>query len=821
MLSRYEAVLAGLRAGVVIHAADSTILEANTHARKLLGIQDLEGRLATDPDWVFLEADGSPMVLDRFPVMQAIATAEPVRDLSMIIKPPGRPDTWLDVNAVPVFDDDGALQYVTVTFIDVTAEKEAERALADQAERLTLVLASSRLGLWDWNMVTGETVYDDRWAEIAGYTLAELAPVSVETWLKLANADDLTGSNALIQAHAEGLTPYYDVELRMRHKQGHWVWVHDRGRIVEWTADGRPLRMTGTHEDITERREIEAAILASRAQLELAEHVAHVGRWQVNPQTGTARWSGELLEIFRLDPTAEVPDFPHQQQFFAPASWVRLQSAVSRTAETGAPFVLDVEIVRADGSHGWMEAHGEAVRDLDGAVTEVHGLWLDITDRKAASDQLTEMATHDALTGLANRASVLEQITRAATEAHRSGRWVAVLLLDLDRFKHINDTLGHTAGDDLLIAAAARLVGLVRAGDFTGRLGGDEFVVVMRHVLDPREALRAAERLVREFRAPFTTEAGELFSTASVGVAISQDEVNAGDLLREADTAMYAAKEGGRDRVSMFNETLRSAAANRLAVETDLRRALERDQLEVWYQPEVDLVSGSVIGFEGLLRWHHPSGEVWAADRFVRVAEDAGLIHDVGRRVFTQVCHQAARWAAARPDRSIAWRINVSALQLAEPSLLADLDEALATSGVDPHTLCVEITETALLHRTATVAENITGIRSRGLSLAIDDFGTGYASLTNLDIHPIDVIKIDASFMTDPQTPQPDRRLLTAIVGLAQTLGLATVAEGVEYPEQAAHLRQIGCVSAQGWLFSRAVPPREIASVLDRVYPQT
>jgi EAL domain-containing protein (putative c-di-GMP-specific phosphodiesterase class I) len=325
---------------------------------------------------------------------------------------------------------------------------------------------------------------------------------------------------------------------------------------------------------------------------------------------------------------------------------------------------------------------------------------------------------------------------------------------------------------------------------------------------------------VQAFQAPFTLSGRELFTTASVGVAIATDASAAGDLMREADTAMYAAKEGGRDRVSMFNEDLRTVVATRMAVEADLRRALERGQLEVWYQPEVDLTRGSVVALEALLRWHHPDGTIWTADRFVDIAEDTGLILDMGDWVLRQACAQGAAWAAARPDQPPTVRVNVSTLQLTEKGLLEAIDEALAASGLDPRLLCVEITETALLRRTSITAANLESIHARGISLAIDDFGTGYASLTNLSQYPVDVLKIDRSFIPAPTgLDEGADGLVAGIIALATTLGITVTAEGVERPDQAARLRQMGCPSAQGWFYSAAVPAEDVIPLLDRIYP--
>ena len=747
MLTRYEAVLAALDAGVVIHAADTEILDANDRARELLGLHDLEGRLVTDPDWVFFEADHSPMPVERFPVMQVIASQEQVRRLTMIVRPPDHGDVWLEVNAVPVFDDAGQLAQVAVTFFDITDRMQAQRKLAEAEEESRLAFDGSRVATC---LVSNEgrlTRVNPAMCDLLGRTEAELLTMG---FLEVTHPDDAGLSTDLVRDLIEGRRSSLRVTKRYVTGNGRVIWGDVTVSAVR-NEDGSVRHRIAQILDVTAEHALQGSLME-------AERIAHLGGWRLDLATGQVNWSPELFALFGLDPDGPVPDYPDQGRLFTDESWQRLQAAISHTQETGTPYELELELVRPDGSHGWMEARGEAIRDATGRVVELHGVSLDITDRKAARDQLRSLATHDPLTGLANRAELLEEVTRALAATRRSSRSAGILMMDLDRFKDVNDTLGHAAGDELLVAAAARLNQVVRGGDLVARLGGDEFVVVMRDLADADEALRAAGRLVEAFRAPFMVGDRELFATASVGMAIASPTSLSGDLLREADTAMYAAKAEGRDRVSLFNEDLRTMAAARMSVEADLRHALNRGQLAVWYQPEVDLTTGSVIAFEALLRWHHPDGDLRTADRFVDVAEETGLILDIGDWVLRHACGQAAAWASARPDDPVTVRVNVSALQLAETGLLEAIDDALATSGLRPDLLCVEITETALLRRTTTTAANLAAIHARGISLAIDDFGTGFASLTYLHQYPVDVIKIDRSFVGDAADSRPGRR---------------------------------------------------------------
>jgi predicted signal transduction protein with EAL and GGDEF domain len=374
-------------------------------------------------------------------------------------------------------------------------------------------------------------------------------------------------------------------------------------------------------------------------------------------------------------------------------------------------------------------------------------------------------------------------------------------------------------GDQLLKAAARRLESVVRSGDLVARLGGDEFVIVMRDLADSSEALRVALRIVDEFRLAVTAAGHELHITASVGVAIAVDSDDGEALLREADIAMYRAKEGGRDRTSLYNDDLRTAANARVTLEAELRPALDLGALAVHYQPEIDLATGRVCAVEALLRWHHPSGELYAADRFIDVAEEIGMIVDSGNWVVSEACAQAAAWMRSGDHAGLTMRLNLSRQQLAESTLMVAFDEAIERSGLDPSLLCVEIAEAALILPSATAAQNLSQLRARGVRLAIDNFGTGYAALGYLRERPVDMVKIDRSFIRDIGTSDYSRRLVAGITALAHQMGLAVSAEGVETVEQAAFLRDLGCTSAQGFLYSPAVPGTEMGVLLDRVYP--
>jgi diguanylate cyclase (GGDEF)-like protein/PAS domain S-box-containing protein len=523
---------------------------------------------------------------------------------------------------------------------------------------------------------------------------------------------------------------------------------------------------------------------------------------------GTFEWVSEsVTDLLGWRPQDVVG---HQIDEFIHADDVGRFRQAGTGAAPGSTSSVEVRFRRSDGTHRWIACRMRTKLTADGEPVAVVGGMVDVEDRKAAEELLSFSASHDPLTGLANRAMLLEETERALAAGRRSGRPTALMLLDLDHFKNVNDAMGHTVGDELLRVVAGRIASSVRSADLVARHGGDEFVVLQRDLHDFADAQRLAERLVAESREPVVVGGTELFATASVGVAVADPSTSefqeAVDLIREADTAMYAAKVAGRDRVAHFNEDLRRVVHDRLHLEGELRRALGRDELALWYQPEIDLRDGTVRAAEALLRWHHPDGQVRVAGQFIDVAEDSGLILEIGSWVLRRSCADAARWATGDPSRRLVLRVNLSALELRERALLTTLDEALTASGLDPDLLCIEITESAMLSESATVKANLDGIRRRGIELAIDDFGTGYGSLTYLRRYAIDVMKVDRSFVTSIATAANDRNLVAGMVALADRLGISVTAEGIETVAQERACSSVGCIGAQGFLYSPALP---------------
>ncbi len=474
---------------------------------------------------------------------------------------------------------------------------------------------------------------------------------------------------------------------------------------------------------------------------------------------------------------------------------------------------IAVRVARTDGTWRWLEVVG--TNRLQTA--SIHGIVLnvrDVTERKELEGRIAWQAFHDPMTGLANRVLFTDRVTHALARRERGPVDIGVLFIDLDHFKIVNDTLGHAAGDDLLRQVARRIEGEVRSADTVARLGGDEFAVLLEDS-DRASCLSTANRLLAQLTRPFMLEGREVFIGASIGVTEAQPGVTLDELVRDADVAMYVAKAEGRGRVVRFEASMRAKVADRLQLEADLRRAIERDELQVHYQPLVDLQTGDILGAEALLRWHHPTRGLIAPSTFVPIAEDAGLIRDISRRVLRTACRDAMSWEAPDPEAPpLHVAVNLSGRHLQEASVVDDVRDALEVSGLDASRLTIEMTESVMMQNADAVIDAMRQLKSLGVTLALDDFGTGYSSLSYLQRFPIDVLKIDKSFINQLGGAASDDALTRAILSLGETLGLATVAEGIEGEKQLAQLQAMGCLLGQGFLMSQPVPGAAFARLV-------
>jgi diguanylate cyclase (GGDEF)-like protein/PAS domain S-box-containing protein len=487
-------------------------------------------------------------------------------------------------------------------------------------------------------------------------------------------------------------------------------------------------------------------------------------------------------------------------------------------SQNGEPGVQDWRLLRTDGSLVWTENTGTNLfrePTVDGFVVNTR----DVSERRTLQSQLAHQAFHDELTRLANRALFLNRVAhRRAGPARQASP--AVLFLDLDDFKKVNDSLGHAVGDELLVAAAARLTTCVRPGDTIARLGGDEFAVLLEDVDAMSDVVVVAERIASAVSAPFHLNGRDVFVGVSIGIASMEMGDSPDNVLRNADLAMYFAKSRQKGHFAVYEPSMHDQMMEHLELEVDLRAAVERSEFEIEYQPIVNLVTGEVHGAEALLRWNHPTRGYVPPSRFVALAEETGLIIPLGRWVLREACERARDWRAhSHGRRPLQISVNLSARHFQDPSLMQDVQDALNDSGLEPWALTLEITESVLMHTSEATLDRLRALKGLGLNLAIDDFGTGYSSLGYLQQFPIDILKIDRSFVEAVGREHADPVLARAIIALGRTLRLETIAEGIERPEQREGLRTLGCTLGQGYHFARPMSAqRFIAECLNRTF---
>ncbi len=471
---------------------------------------------------------------------------------------------------------------------------------------------------------------------------------------------------------------------------------------------------------------------------------------------------------------------------------------------------------RLDGTTFPVEFTSVRVTDdgrADGAVVSFR----DLTEH----EELTQRALRDGLTGLPNRALFMDHLRKALARLERSHTMAAVMFIDLDRFKVVNDSLGHAAGDALLIAAAERLASCVRTHDTVARFGGDEFVVLCEGLDAERDVTTVAARIVASFAEPFTINGVEVSANASVGITVTRNpHLEPDDLVRDADAAMYRAKEQGRGRYELFDTGMRDRAVRRLRTESDLWRAIARDELRVHYQPKVDLASGQVTGVEALARWEHPEHGLIPPAEFIPVAEETGHIVPIGAWILEEACKKAQQWRHARPEYAeLLLSVNLSARQLMQSSFVHTVAEILERTGTPAGQLCLEITENVLMRDVHSTISSLEALKELGVTIAVDDFGTGYSSLSYLSRFPIDVLKVDRAFVNDIGPSAETWPIVAAVIGLSKALGLSTVAEGVESDDQVAALRSLGCELAQGFRFARPQAPELLDELIAQGRP--
>ena len=683
-------------------------------------------------------------------------------------------------------------------------EKGAEAHRAQ--DRAELAMEASRASLWEWDIGRQTIGVDQGFAEMLGFEARENV-ITVEQLVGMIHPDDLEALANAQLACMKGDMPNYAQESRFRNNAGDWIWMLNHGRVVERDAGGRALRMAGIVVDVTERKNAEALLQQSEdrfAKIFQASPDAIVisrlgdGRYlEVNQ-----RW----LELFGYT-REELMDHSSLDL----GVWVDPEDRarfVEQVRERGALRDFETRFRKKSGAVIDALISAEPI-DIDGEPHAIVPI-MDITDRKRAEERIQQLATRDALTGLPNRLLLNDRLMLSISNAQRQNGIVALLFIDLDRFKYINDSLGHVIGDAFLKAVAERLSRVVRKGDTLARLGGDEFVVVLENVNTKEEvAGQVARKILASFAEPFSVEGHTLSCSCSIGISVFPSDT--GDpqmLVRDADTAMYHVKETGRGSYRYFSQEMNSRMQERLQIEIGLREAIASRQFELAYQPKVSMSNGKVTGLEALLRWRHPAWGMVPPGRFISVAEDAGLIVEIGRWVLEDACKQIRDWRGRNmPPQPVA--VNLSVHQLT-PALIDDMSATLNRYGVDPGLIELEITESVLMKNRQEVGAILKRLSQIGTRITIDDFGTGYSSLNYIMHFGASALKIDRSFVSGIATTSENVAIVRAIITMAHGLGMRVVAEGVETREQLDILAGLLCDEYQGYLFSRPVAAEQI-----------
>jgi diguanylate cyclase (GGDEF)-like protein/PAS domain S-box-containing protein len=586
------------------------------------------------------------------------------------------------------------------------------------------------------------------------------------------------------------------------------VW---QGSRLHRDDEGRPSFVAGSGRDLSGLKEAEGRVAESEARFRaLVQHSQDLIAI-VDARGRFTYASPSYARILGYDPTELIGCAA--LELVHPDDRVCVRMAFTKQLLEGAPTAA-VAFQHSHHNGGWRDL--EAVASALFNEPSVRGVVVnsrDVTARRRAEAELNRFALHDPLTGIPNRGQAIERLRDAVRERRRGQRRAAVLFIDLDQFKMVNDSLGHAIGDAVLVEVAARLRKALRPSDFVARLGGDEFIVVAPCPFE-KSGVELAGRILEVLRRPYRARGHCVNMTASIGITgIDRHDHTA--VLRDADAAMYLAKDRGRDRIEVFGPGLRHQAAERLSLERDLQAALERQQFLLLYQPIVSLRDGHIVGYEALLRWRHPSRKVLRPGQFLAVAEDTGLINEIGLWAIRSTCHQAARWNQCRTDtRGFTYSVNLSARQLTQNNLAATISTILDESGLPPDQLMLELTERTILRDLAAASRSLNEVRSLGVRLALDDFGTGYSSLSHLRDLPIQAVKIDGSFIATLLDEPAHEAIVAAVVQLARTLRLATIAERVETPAQARRLGELGCELAQGNLWSQPAAPDDLDTVV-------
>ncbi|UZK68053.1 EAL domain-containing protein [Sphingomonas sp. S1-29] len=800
-----KAVLSRARVGILHRDLDRRVLIVNEAYCKLVGrsaqqLDGLEFAAFTHPDDV---ARSSRIFAENF------ERVTPFEIEKRYIRPDGTA-IWCSVHVSFVADAAGKPQSTIVVASDITARRNAEEELRENEEHYRHTVELNPQISWTAGADGAVLDVSSRWHRITGIAKTDAMG---ESWIAALHPDDVPRTRTQWAASVANARPL-DIEYRLRTSSGAYRWFRGRA-AARVDAAGAVVKWYGTLEDVHDRRLAQDELRHSEERFRLAAQAANLGIWDHDVASGRREWSSEFKAMLGLPPETEpsvaaamtlvVPEDRHLLDALVDAAWA---------GDNDARSEIIVRVRRADdNAMRWMRTAGWRMQTASGQLARIVVTIRDVTDERTAEDRIRWAANHDALTGIANRFRFTERLEQAIARS-KPGREVALVLLDIDRLKEINDTIGHDAGDALLRAFAARLDAAFGSGTVVGRLGGDEFAALLTGV--PQSDLTGLiEAALEALRHPieYDGHAWDIHATAGVSV-YPRDGACADELLKSADIALYVGKSNRRGEVSVFEPAMRAGIQRRTSMLHVARMVVKEARAVPFYQPKVALDTRRITGFEALMRWHHDTLGVQGPDTVSAAFEDLRLAAALSDRMIDRVAHDLRGWI----DRGLCpghVAINLAPAEFRDDKLVDRVIGPFNRLGVPLEYVELEITETVLLGRdTDKVAITLAALRDRGVKIALDDFGTGFASLSHLKLFPVDVIKIDKSFVANMCQQRDDAAIVEAVVGLAHRLKKEVVAEGIERENEASYLSELGCTYGQGYLFGRAVPAAAVPALL-------
>jgi len=728
---------------------------------------------------------------------------------------------YVDFSLQPTWDEFGKIAYLVPSASVITDRKRMEDALRESDQKFQQLTANITDVFWIRSADMRHVQYvSPAFERIWGRSI-ESQYANPGQWSEFIFSEDRARVLSAFERLAEDVASI-DIEYRILRPGGEFRWVRVRGFQMR-DSEHKLVGHSGIVTDITERKQIEEALFAEKetAQVRLnsiGDGVACTDMLgNINFLNSVAeKMTGWTLEEATGRPVSEVlriRSVTVREGFSNP-----IKEAVGQDKTVELP--LNCVFIRRDEIEIPVEGSIAPILGRKNQATGAIIVVRDVSASRAMSQQMVHLAEHDSLTGLPNRLLLNDRVSQAIALAPRHKKKIALLFLDLDGFKHINDSLGHSIGDKLLQSTGKRLVDCVRTADTVSRQGGDEFVVLLSEVDDPEDVAVAARRMLKAVAEPQIIDQHDLHITTSIGLSVYPDDgLDAETLIKNADMAMYQAKENGRQSYQYFKPAMNARAVERQSIEESLRRALERREFALHYQPKVNLKTGEIVGAEALIRWTHPTRGSVSPAQFIPVAEDCGLILPISQWVLREACNQARAWADAGLP-AVTMAVNISAMEFRQDSFLEDTFLLLKQTGLDPRSLELELTEGILMKRAESAAAVLQSLRAHGVRIAVDDFGTGYSSLSYLRKFPIDALKIDQSFVRQITTIPEDTTIVSAIISIGRSMKLRVIAEGVETQKELAFLQAHECDEAQGYYFSRPVPAQQFAKLLEIGVPE-